>query len=158
MTPEQHNKYLGISHLVYGGLFFLLMLGMLGFIAVMFAAMPSGPNGPPAAFFAFMWVFFGLIYGAMTVPSLIAGYGLLKRKKWAKTAAIIGGVLSGMSFPMGTAVCVYTFWFLFSEPGKILYDKAAFALPPARQGWTAEGTRAQKETEYVPPSAPPNWR
>jgi len=158
LTPEQHNKYLGISHLVYGSLFLLLMLGMMVFMSVMFAAMPSGPNGPPAFFFAFIWLFFGLIYGAMTIPSLIAGYGLLKRKKWAKTAAIIAGVLSGMSFPMGTAVCVYTFWFLFSEPGKILYDKPAYALPPARQEWTPEGARAQKETQYVPPPTPPNWR
>ena len=158
LTPEQHNKYLGISHLVYGGLFFLLMLGMLTFMAVMFAAMPNGPNGPPAFFFTFMFVFLGLFYGAMTVPSFIAGYGLLKRKKWAKTASIIAGVLSGMSFPMGTAVCVYTFWFLFSEPGKTLYDKPAYALPAARQEWTAEGTPAQKETQYVPPTTPPNWR
>jgi hypothetical protein len=158
LTPEQHNKYLGISHLVYGGLFCFLMLGMLGFMAVMFRAIPNGPNGPPAFFFTFMFVFLGFFYGAITVPSFIAGYGLLKRKKWAKTASIIAGVLSGMSFPMGTAVCVYTFWFLFSEPGKTLYDKPAYALPAARQEWTAEGTRAQKEPQYVPPTTPPNWR
>ena len=159
MTPEQHNKYLGISHLAYGSLFLLLMLGMLGFMFVMMrlVAIPNDPNAPPAAFFAFIWVFMALIYGAMTVPSVIAGYGLLKRKKWAKTAAIIAGVLSGMSFPMGTAVCVYTFWFLFSEPGKILYDKPVNALPPARQEWT-ETTGAQKETQYVPPVTPPDWR
>jgi len=158
LTPEQHNKYLGISHLVYGGLFFLLMLGMLGFMAVVVLSIPNGPNGPPAFFFALMFVFLGLFYGAMTVPSFFAGYGLLKRKKWAKTASIIAGVLSGMSFPMGTAVCVYTFWFLFSEPGKILYDKPAYALPAAHQEWTAEGTRVQREPQYVPPTTPPNWR
>ena len=36
-----------------------------------------------------------------------------------------------MSFPIGTAVCAYTFWFLFSEPGKSLYDRPRYALPPA---------------------------
>jgi hypothetical protein len=135
LTPEQHNKYLGISHLVYGGLFFLLMLGMLGFISVMFAAIPSGPNGPPAFFFGFMWVFLGLFYGAMTVPSLIAGYGLLKRKKWAKTASIIAGVMSGMSFPMGTRYASIPFGSFSANRGKYSMTNQPMRFRPlARSG------------------------
>jgi hypothetical protein len=158
LTPEEHNKYLGISHLVYGGLFLLFAFLMLLFFTGMISMMPGGSEGPPMFFFVFMWLFFAVIYGAMTVPSLIAGYGLLKRKKWAKTASIIAGVLAAMSFPIGTAVCVYTFWFLFSEPGKVLYDKPAYSLLPERQASAARGATPQRENEYVPPQSPPDWR
>ncbi len=158
LTPEQHNKYLGISHLAYGGLFCLFMLLMLVFFLAMIPIMRAGPDGPPAAFFGIIWLFFAVFYGAMTVPSLIAGYGLLKKKSWAKTAAIIAGVFSAMSFPIGTAVCVYTFWFLFSEPGKAVYDRLPCALPPGRQTWHAESSHQQKEAQYVPPQSPPDWR
>ena len=143
MTPEEHNKYLGISHLVHGGLFLLLMLGMLAFMTTIFLSVP-GNQGPPAGFMVFMWVFIGGFYGLMTVPSLVAGYGLLKRRSWARIAAIIGAVTAAMSFPIGTAVCVYTFWFLFSEPGKFLYDRPRSALPPPPANW--------------PPPTLPDWR
>jgi len=158
LTPEQHNKYLATSHLVYGGLFLLLAVVMLMFFTAMMGMASGGRNGPPFFLFLFVWLFMGVIYGAMTVPSLIAGYGLLKRKKWAKTASIIAGVLAAMSFPVGTAVCVYTFWFLFSEPGKVLYDKPVYALPSGSQAWAAQVTTPQRENQYVPPQSPPDWR
>ena len=104
---------------------------------------------------AFMWVFMGGFYGLMTLPSLVAGYGLLKRKPWARTAAIIGGVTAAMSFPIGTAVCAYTFWFLFSEPGKLLYDKQQYTLPlPGGLPVSAQ----QRRDQYLPPPTPPDWR
>jgi hypothetical protein len=158
LTPEQHNKYLAISHLVYGGLSLVLAVVMLMFFAAIMDMASGARNGPPFFLFLFVWLFMGVIYGAMTVPSLIAGYGLLKRKKWAKTASIIAGVLAAMSFPVGTAVCVYTFWFLFSEPGKVLYDKAVYALPSGSQAWAAQVVTPQRENQYVPPQSPPDWR
>ena len=136
----------------------LLTIVILLFFTVMMGMGSGAPNGPPFFLFVFVWLFIGVIYGAMTVPSLIAGYGLLKRKKWAKTASIIAGVLAGMSFPVGTAVCVYTFWFLFSEPGKVVYDKSVYALPSGRQVWAAHDATAQRENQYVPPQSPPDWR
>jgi len=158
LTPEEHNKYLGWSHLAHGGLFLLFILAMLAMMTVMFATMPGPPQGPPPAFIGIMWVFMGGFYGLMLLPSLIAGYALLKQKSWARTAAIIGAVTAAMSFPIGTAVCVYTFWFLFSEPGKALYDKPRFALPPQSAAWPINTAQQEREKEYAPPSSPPDWR
>jgi hypothetical protein len=153
MTPEQHNKYLAVSHLVYGAFFLLMMIGMLAFFGFMIATIETqGPHGeaPPPFFFFFIFAFMSVIYGIMIVPSFIAGYGLLKRKSWAKIASIIAGVMSGMSFPVGTAVCIYTFWFLFSEPGKVLYDRPAY--PSAQPAYQPQIGRRE------PPYQPPDWR
>jgi hypothetical protein len=155
LTPEEHNKYLGISHLIYGGLILALMIFVMAFMAV---ALSSAPGGPPIVAVGFMWLFIGFVYGLMTVPSLVAGYALLKQRPWAKVAAIIGGVTAAMSFPIGTAVCAYTFWFLFSEPGKYIYDKPRqYALPSGNQYWNLEPAK-REDTRYTPPPTPPDWR
>src|SRR5688572_4648926 len=125
-----------------------------------------GPTGPPAFLFVFMLLFMLVMFTLFTLPSFIAGYGLLKGKKWAKIWAIIAAVLSGGQFPMGTAVTVYTFWFLFSEPGKQYFDRGKYALPPGRQTWAdqqwdydAQRQReGQREGQYNPPPPPPDWR
>ena len=157
MTPEEHKKYLAYAQLGYGSFIFLIMMFFLAFFgAFMLPEMSKMPNAPPVGLFIFMWLFMGLIYAAMSVPSIIAGYALLKNKKWARTAAIVGGVTAGMHFPIGTAVCVYTFWLLFSEPGKQIFDRPKF-LPPAQQHWAASA-HTQREAQYAPPPAPPDWR
>ncbi|HEU4769050.1 MAG TPA: hypothetical protein VFS77_16820 [Pyrinomonadaceae bacterium] len=124
----------------------------------------SPDGGPPALLFFFLFLFMFVIYACMSVPSLIAGYGLLKRKKWARTWSIISAVVAAMQFPMGTAVTVYTFWLLFSEPGKQFFEQQQnnYALPPGRQAWTNEAynydASRQRENQYHPPQPPPDWR
>jgi hypothetical protein len=158
LTPEEHNKYLAYSHLGYAALFLLMISAFLVLFGVMFfAAISKDPNGPPVALLFIFWLFFAAIYGAMIVPSFIAAYALLRKKKWAKTAAIIAGVFAAMQFPVGTAVCVYTFWFLFSEPGKLMFDKPGYVLSAGRQTW-ANDLHRQKEIGYAPPLTPPDWR
>ena len=165
MTPEQHNKYLAWSHIAYAGFFALIFGIVLLFFGVgVIAAMLStpGPDGPPAVFLVIMTLFMAVFFGAFTLPSFIAGYGLLKRKKWAKVWAIIAAVLAGGQFPMGTAVTVYTFWFLFSEPGKQWFDQGQYALPPGTQTWANQqwnyDAQRQREGQYTPPPPPPDWR
>lgn len=165
MTPEQHNKYLGWSHIAYGAFFTLIFgLFLLFFGATMIGSLLSQPGagGPPVFIFVFMLLFMAVMFTVMTLPSFVAGYGLLKRKKWARVWAIISAVLAGGQFPMGTAVTVYTFWFLFSESGKQLFERNNYALPPGRQQWTNQAwehdAQRQREAQYNPPPPPPDWR
>jgi hypothetical protein len=165
MTPEDHNKALGICHLAYGGLSALMVLGVLLFFGAIMFALPGGEA--PVGIFMLVLTFILLWSFILTLPSFIAGYAILKRKSWAKTASIIAAVLETMSFPLGTAVAIYSFWFMFSDAGRVMYDKnftspqRPYALrdtppqPPSASGWDA---RARQEREYVPPTQPPDWR
>jgi hypothetical protein len=129
---------------------------VLGLILVIFDPSKPHPDDPPPVVLFVLILFFALFYVAMMLPSFIAAYGLLKRTKWAKVASIIAGVLAGMNFPFGTAVCVYTFWFLFSDPGKALYDQGSYRLPPPPPQWHTQGSAS--ESKYIPPAKPPDWR
>lgn len=157
--PTDHNKVLGILHLAYGGFSVFLMAAisvfMLGVFGVIAINQPRSEE-VPLGVFAVLMIFMVLINLIIIAPSFLAGYALLKRKTWAKTMGIIAGIIAGMSFPIGTAVCVYTLWFLLGEKGKALYDRAAYALPPAPPVWAAASRK--QEPQYVPPSSPPDWR
>lgn len=70
-------------------------------------------------------VFGGLIIGfvmlVFAVPGIIAGWGLLKRKSWARVLALVLGTLNIMSFPIGTAVGMYTIYVLFIHEESSFY-------------------------------------
>ncbi len=53
-------------------------------------------------------VFFTII----SVPGIIGGIGLLKRKEWARIVVLIISVLNLFNFPIGTAVGAYSIWAL----------------------------------------------
>jgi hypothetical protein len=160
MTATGHNKILGILHLAYGGLTVLLMSAISIFMLVIMGVIASNNNTGepiPVGMIALVMVFVVAINLLLITPSFLAGYALLKRKRWAKTMGIIAAMAAGLSFPLGTALCVYTLWFLFGESGRFLYHKAAYALPPGDTSWVRTASR-EPEREYVPPSAPPDWR
>ena len=61
----------------------------------------------------------GLSVGAflvvMGVPGLAAGYGLLKRRPWARMLTLVLGILNLVNIPVGTAMGVYTLWVLLDD-------------------------------------------
>ncbi|HMG76951.1 MAG TPA: hypothetical protein VK582_25990 [Pyrinomonadaceae bacterium] len=159
MTPDQHNKYLGFAHLAYAVLHSLMgaFIGIM--MIVMFSALPPTRPGnpPPPAFFVGMAVFMVAFTLIWSIPSMIAAYALLKKKRWAKTASIVAGVFAATQIPVGTAVGIYSFWFAFGEPGRLLYDQPAKSLLSQQP---ADGARINQEKahEYFPPAKPPDWR
>jgi hypothetical protein len=48
----------------------------------------------------------------LSIPGIIAGVGLLKRKEWARILTLILSVLDLVNFPVGTAVGAYSIWAL----------------------------------------------
>lgn len=48
----------------------------------------------------------------LSLPSILAGIGLFKRKEWARILTLIISVLDLINFPIGTAVGVYSIWAL----------------------------------------------
>ena len=54
----------------------------------------------------------------------IAGWGLLNRQGWARSLAIVMGVISMFfNIPFGTALGVYTLWVLLPLQSKEEYER-----------------------------------
>jgi hypothetical protein len=48
----------------------------------------------------------------LSIPGIIAGIGLFRRKEWARILTLIISVLDLINFPIGTAIGVYSIWAL----------------------------------------------
>ncbi len=48
----------------------------------------------------------------LSIPGIIAGVGLLRKKEWARILTLIISVLDLVNFPIGTAVGAYSIWAL----------------------------------------------
>jgi len=60
-------------------------------------------------FYAIFGILIAVISGIFSLPSIAAGYGVMKRKGWARILAMIVGAMAMMSVPMGTLLGIYTF-------------------------------------------------
>jgi len=55
------------------------------------------------------------------IAYVLAGYGLLKYKSWARILAIILAILNLILFPIGTALGIYTLVIMFNDEAEALF-------------------------------------
>jgi len=48
----------------------------------------------------------------ISIPGILAGMGLYKRKEWARILILVLSVIEIFSFPIGTAIGIYSIWAL----------------------------------------------
>ncbi|HRG09986.1 MAG TPA: hypothetical protein PLJ08_15530 [Cyclobacteriaceae bacterium] len=111
---ENHNRILGFIYIISGALQILTMIFLYAFFSAFFPFLSeeAGPDG--AWVFEWLLPFIGTIAVCVVIvfaiPGIIAGAGLLNHKKWALTLALILGIFKLFSFPIGTAIGIYTIW------------------------------------------------
>jgi hypothetical protein len=116
---------------ILGWLF--VVMGALGFITAVFVFLILGVTGGlvggasrdalPAVLLTGIGFFIAILVAIFSVPNVIVGWGLLKRKSWSRIAALVLGCLGLLSFPFGTALGIYSLWALTQpEAQRILSD------------------------------------
>lgn len=132
--------------LLLAGAIAVIYLAFAGVVAAALSEAPRRAGDPPPEIiigFVFMIMIIALIVTVVfMVPKFVAGYGLRKGKSWAKIWTIIACVLAVLNFPLGTALGVYGFWFVFGDEGKAFFDGPDFyggpraaAPPPPPNSW-----------------------
>lgn len=139
---DRHRSILAWCFIAAGA--FLLLMSLIAMIIIVsggwFAGDPEGRRVLAiisASIAAFVVIF--------AVPALITGVGLLKRKYWAKVLALIIGLLHVASFPLGTALFIYTLWFWLQPNSEALFHRRGTPprvgpprppeQPPVGPGW-----------------------
>jgi hypothetical protein len=113
---DKHVTVLGVLFLVLGimgviGMAIVAVIFLIGG-AVISSVAAHEPDVPgivsliPVGF----GVFICLAIAVSTIPSLVAGYGLLQKQRWSKVWALVAGLLNLPGFPLGTAVGIYAVW------------------------------------------------
>ena len=124
---QQHVTLLGWLYLVSHAVFLLIGL----FVFMLLTGIGVATGEPEArSILSIIATAIGMLLAALAVPGLAVGYGLLKRVWWARTLAIVVGILNLINIPVGTAIGAYTFWVL-TQPETIDSFEAA---TPAEAG------------------------
>jgi hypothetical protein len=127
MNPMQtHLKVLAVLHIVFGVLGVLIGLGVFAMFGGI-AGLIQMDHDPDAAFVVPMMGAIGafvLICAlVLSVPGIIAGWGLLSFQPWARILAIVLSILHLVNIPFGTALGIYGLWVLFSNEGARLFEQ-----------------------------------
>ena len=122
---DQHVRILAWLFVVYGAI--LLLIGAMIAFFVVGGGMISGDRTAMLATGG-VGIFILCLLFFLAVPNLIAAWGLFRFQPWARILAIILGVLHLFSFPLGTALGVYTLWVLLSAPTQPLFASRATTL------------------------------
>jgi hypothetical protein len=128
MRAESHNRLVAILHLVHGFVaaasavgVFLSVAILIGFKAALerwlFPASDASSNPEfwlyvIAVAAVMVYVLLALLF---TVPAIAGGFRMLRHKAWARKLVLVSAVIAAFDFPFGTAIAVYTLWFLLGS-------------------------------------------
>ncbi|MGI9175643.1 MAG: hypothetical protein ACR2GR_10040 [Rhodothermales bacterium] len=122
MNLSKHLDVLGYLYLALGA------LGALGALIVFVAVVGGGAlSGDQDAIFVTttVGIVISLLIWALSLPSLLAGYGLLKRRSWARVLTLVLGFLNLFNLPFGTALGIYSFWVLLKDEAPAYFTGTA---------------------------------
>lgn len=124
---EQHIKVLSVLFIIFG---ILLLVGAAAFFllgagtaATILSQDDSNEAKVGAAWAGGCITFIAAMFGLMGIPSILAGWGLNKRKAWARVLSIVLAVLALPHVPIGTALGVYALVILFNDEAKALLNQ-----------------------------------
>jgi hypothetical protein len=128
-----HVKVLGVLHIVISacgvflGLFLILVFGSAGGIV----GAAADPDEAAIAIPIIGLTGIGLVSFILlaSIPGLIAGWGLLKFRPWARILGIVVSIFALLAIPIGTIVGIYGLWVLLNKETERLF--AAVPQPQA---------------------------
>ena len=120
---ERHIKLLGVLNIVWGSMGALTGLFLLAIFGGAFGIVGTALRETQTTFaWPLIAAIGGAIAGAITiyllilsVPSIVAGIGLINFKPWARTVGIVVSALHLIHIPFGTALGIYGLWVLVSR-------------------------------------------
>jgi len=115
-----HVRVLGWLHIIFGAFGLLAAFAIMGgsMLGGMFSGSATGMIGV-----TMVGTFAAIIVAAYAIPGLLAGWGLLTLRPWARILTIVLAIFELLRFPFGTALGVYSLWVLLSAEGSALFQR-----------------------------------
>lgn len=127
---ENHVKAVGIINIVLGalgvltGLMLVMVFGGIGMVIGTHSPDPDARVALPILGLIGAVVFVVML--VISVPMIIAGWGIIRRRPWARILGIVLAVLQLLNVPVGTAAGVYGLWVLLNERTAQLFQQQPY--------------------------------
>ena len=124
-----HVKVLGALYLVLSGIFLALALflavALSGAAGIVGAAADPEDAAIAIPILGIAGTMLIVVLGAFALPGLVAGYGLLTFRPWARITGIVLSAVGLIYFPLGTVLGGYGLWVLLNKDTEPLFTAAA---------------------------------
>jgi len=119
---ERHINVIGILWIVYGALG--IFAGFVLFWVLMGLSFIPEMGGDVTMILRGVGIGIGAFLIVLSLPEIIAGYGVLKAKEWGRIMTLVLSFLNLLNFPLGTALGVYSFVILIKDESVKHFHKA----------------------------------
>jgi hypothetical protein len=109
---DKHVTFVAVLNIALG--FLGLFLAAFLFVAIVGAGIISG-DSEAMTITSIVGTALGLFLAITSLPEIIGGFGLLKRKAWARILILIVACLDLLWIPIGTIIGIYELWVLLNE-------------------------------------------
>ncbi len=119
-----HVKVLGWLFIVFGIFYVMLAFGssmVMGIVASFVASQGDPEAAMGATVLGLTGGAFFIFFLCVGIPGILAGWGLLNYKPWARILAIVLSAIRLINIPIGTVLGVYGLWVLFSKETELLF-------------------------------------
>ena len=131
---QTHVRLLGILHIIFGGLGLLTAIFLMALFGGITGIIGLNASGDDARIAIPLIGGIGALVVAFTamlsLPSIIAGIGLLSYRPWARILTLVLSVFLLIHLPFGTALGFYGFWVLLSAEGASLFQRSPSYVYP----------------------------
>jgi hypothetical protein len=122
---DQHLKIVAYLLIAMGALGLLfavcILVAGVGIGGVVGASSPDQDGALAALMSGGLMMGLAVLVGVLSIPNILAGRGLLQRRPWARTLAIVLSVIGLLNFPLGTAIGAYSLWVLLNDETRRLF-------------------------------------
>jgi hypothetical protein len=109
---KDHVKVIGILWIILGALY--LCLAFFAFLVFFGVAQIPNVEDISPSILRLIGIVASSLLGAIGLPQLIGGWGLLQHKEWARILMLVISFLTVFHVPFGTALSVYSMIVLFN--------------------------------------------
>lgn len=109
---QQQLKILAICSIVYHALQAIIVLII---VPIFLSASIMADDATTAGILSLVGTIITITILVLTIPGIIGGIGLLKGKRWSRILLMIANAISLLSFPIGTALGIFTFIILTKD-------------------------------------------
>jgi hypothetical protein len=97
-----------------------LLIAAFVFVAVVGGGLISGDRDA-FAITSVVGTVIGGFFGLISLPNVIAGWGLIRFKPWARILTLILSALDLVNVPIGTLLGIYTIWVVLQDETEKLF-------------------------------------
>ena len=135
---DRHVTILGAFHIAFGALGLAAALAILVVFGGVAGLIGLGAASDPDALIAvpiigIVGTILMLAVTILSLPGIVAGFGLMYYRPWARLLTVVLSLLHLFNFPFGSALGAYGLWVLLSDETRMLFERSA-APGAARTG------------------------